>query len=249
MKSTFARLDRFISQRSNISRRDVRGALAKKRIRVDGVVASEANLRVGQFSHVTLDDVVLQDKHPVYIMMNKPKGVVSATKDDKNKTVFDLLSAQENLRTEHDNVFTLNDLHIVGRLDFNTSGLILITNDGHWSRRLSLPERQIAKHYQVKLDKPLTQEYIDAFAEGMHFPYEDIVTRPVHLKIISDYMAEVSLVEGRYHQIKRMFGRFQNTVVELHRMAVGELNLDDILAPGASRFLTLVEVERLKLKD
>ncbi|MFL0805066.1 MAG: pseudouridine synthase [Agarilytica sp.] len=233
-----------------MSRRDVRAALAKKRITVDGVLACDINHVVGPFSHVALDDRTLQNKMPVYIMMNKPKGVVSATCDEKNKTVFDVLAAQSTSLSKNgiDSTFSslvMDDLHIVGRLDFNSSGLLLITNDGGWSRRLSLPEKRIKKRYHVQMEKPLTEEYVTAFAKGMYFAYEDIVTRPAELKIINSREAEVILEEGKYHQIKRMFGRFQNTVLALHRVSVGDIMLDDSLAPGESRCLTQTEIHCL----
>ncbi len=253
MKSHSTRLDRFISANTDINRRDVRLALAKKRITVDGEVATGISQCIGQFSKVSLDGVALKTSSPLYLIMNKPKGVVSATKDEKNKTVLDVLAEQikfdpqaifqpnengkEYLRTED-----LDGLHIVGRLDFNSSGLLLLTNDGRWSRRVSLPERRIEKRYRVTVDKPLTQVYVNDFYQGMYFAYENITTRPVRLNILSDYVAEVDLVEGRYHQIKRMFGRFQNTVLELHRQSVGELVMESALLPGHSRFLTNSEV-------
>lgn len=256
MKSHSTRLDRFVSAHTDIKRRDVRLALAKKRITVDGEVATEISQRIGQFACVNLDGVTLNNSRPLYLAMNKPKGVVSATKDEKNKTVLDVLTEQ--IKSGPQSIFLLSEagkeylrfddlegLHIVGRLDFNSSGLLLLTNDGRWSRRVSLPERCIEKRYRVVVDKPLTQSYIDAFLQGMYFEYENITTRPVKLNILSDYVAEVDLIEGRYHQIKRMFGRFQNTVLELHRQSVGDLVLESALLSGQSRFLTIKEVQSL----
>ena len=231
MRSKRARLDRFISQQIGLNRRDVRPLLAQKRIFVDGSPATEINHVIDEFSHVTLDDRVLQDNTPSYVMMNKPVGVVSATKDERHKTVIDLLERPDR-----------HHLHIVGRLDFNSSGLLLLTNDGRWSRQLTTPENKIAKLYRVTLEKPVTEDYIQAFSEGMHFPFEGITTRPAKLHIVSDYVAEVSLMEGRYHQIKRMFGHFDNEVLTLHRLAIGNLLLDSSLSPGQSKELTSGEV-------
>jgi 16S rRNA pseudouridine516 synthase len=231
MQSKRARLDRFISEQMGINRRDVRLLLAQKRVVVDGSPATDINHVIDEFSHVTLGEQVLQDKTPSYVMMNKPPGVVSATKDEQHKTVIDLLDRSDR-----------HHLHIVGRLDFNTSGLLLLTNDGRWSRQLTTPENNIAKRYRVTLKKPVTEDYIQAFSEGMYFLFEDITTRPAKLDIVSDYVAEVSLMEGRYHQIKRMFGRFDNEVLTLHRMAIGNLSLDPSLSPGQSRALTDREV-------
>jgi len=110
---------------------------------------------------------------------------------------------------------------------------------------LTTPEKNIAKLYRVTLEKPITEDYVHAFAEGMYFSYENITTLPAKLNILSDFVAEVSLVEGRYHQIKRMFGRFQNPVLTLHRIAIGNLPLDPSLAPGKSRALTECEANNI----
>jgi 16S rRNA pseudouridine516 synthase len=208
--------------------------LAQQRILVDGVPATSIQQVIDQFSHVVLDSCVLQANEPSYVMMNKPIGIISATKDKQHKTVIDLL-----MRADR------SELHIVGRLDFNSSGLLLLTNDGRWSRWLTTPKNNIAKLYRVTLAKPLTNDYVAAFAEGMYFSYEGITTRPAKLKIISDCVAEVSLMEGRYHQIKRMFGRFDNEVLTLHRLAIGNLRLDLSLSPGQSRDLTSEEVIKI----
>ncbi len=225
MQSKRTRLDRFISQHTGINSKDVRLLVAQGRLKIDGHSASEIHQFVDEFTQVILDEKVLQAKIPVYIMMNKPIGVVSATKDDKHTTVLDVLKKsldeKEIMRLDIDN------LHIVGRLDFNTSGLLLLTNDGRWSRRLTTPEHKSAKLYKVTLANPIDEGYIHAFAAGMHFPFENITTRPATLQIVSEHVAMVTLVEGRYHQIKRMFGRFQNPVIKLHRVAIGTLTLDE----------------------
>ena len=205
--------------------------LARGRIVVDDIVATDINQVIEQFSHVSLDGRTLQANNPVYVMLNKPAGVVSATKDEKHRTVIDLLERADR-----------NDLHIVGRLDFNSTGLLLLSNDGRWSRQLTAPDKKVTKLYRVQLTKPLQPGYIEAFAEGMYFPFEDITTRPAKLRIISPHLAEVELIEGRYHQIKRMFGRFDNKVMALHRTAIGKVILDPDLRSGQSRELTAQEV-------
>ena len=231
MQSTRTRLDRFMSQQLGIKRQAIRPILAQGRILVDGSVAYDVQQSIHQFSHVIFDQQVIQNNKPRYVMMHKPKGVVSATKDLKHKTVVDLLDKNER-----------DKLHIAGRLDFNSSGLILLTNDGRWSRQLSSPANKIVKRYRVELEKPLDERYIDTFSQGMYFDFEDITTQPAQLKIISSHLGEVSLTEGRYHQIKRMFGRFQNEVLQLHRLSIGKLALDPKLLPGESRELQQWEV-------
>lgn len=202
---------------------------------MDGQLAHSAQQKVTQFTHVLLDGHCLQDNQPMYLILNKPQGVVSATKDLQHTTVLDLLDHPQK-----------NELHIVGRLDLNTTGLVLLTNDGAWSRKISLPETKLAKTYEVTLAQPLTSEYIDVFREGIYFAYEGITTQPACLDILSDYRAKLTLTEGKYHQVKRMFGFFQNQVLALHRASVGPLTLTG-LELGQSRVLTAQELSAIDM--
>lgn len=238
MLSHRTRLDRFLNIERGISRKDLRPILAQGRVTVDGVPATHMNQLVQQFSHIALDEQVLRTNTPIYLMLNKPPGVVSATKDDKHQTVIDLLKTSDREK-----------LHIVGRLDYNSTGLLLLTNDGRWSRALTNPESRVVKRYRVTLERPITEDMVTAFSRGMHFRFENITTRPAELTIVSERIAEVSLVEGRYHQIKRMFGRYQNAVLALHRIAIGGLSLDPALRPTQSRTLTAAESKDIFLQS
>lgn len=229
-----SRLDKLLSDKLNIKRKDVRLLLAQKRVVVDGCIALDIDLIVDLFSQVTVDGDIVQANQAKYVMLHKPVGVVSATKDELHKTVIDLLTVPYK-----------DSLHIAGRLDLNSSGLLLLTNDSRWSERLSKPDSKVAKVYQVTLENILTKDMIPAFSNGMYFEYENITTKPAKLEILSDHLARVELVEGRYHQIKRMFGRFRNPVVKLHRNSIGSLALDDDLKPGESRELTTFEVSNI----
>lgn len=233
MQSKRTRLDRLLSRHFGINRRAVKPMLAQQRIFVDGVPATSAGQLVGEFTQVRVDGHTVQARQAIYLMLHKPAGVVSATRDDHHTTVIDLIDRSDR-----------GELHIAGRLDFNSTGLVLLTNDGRWSRHLGLPTARVVKRYHVTLAHPINEDYVTAFAEGMHFAYEGITTRPAKLEIIDEHTAEVFLEEGRYHQIKRMFGRFQNPVLTLHRRAIGAIQLDPLLAPGASRELTPSEVGR-----
>ena len=237
MQTKSFRIDRYISKQCSINRRDIKLMLAQGRIVINGRVIREITTIVEEFDRVVLDGKVLQDKTAVYIMLNKPIGVVSATKDELHKTVIDSLPD-----TMTGSGVKAEDLHIVGRLDLNTSGLLLLTNDSRWSRRLMSPEEKVEKVYQVTLQNELTEEYIAAFAEGMYFEFENITTQPAQLTILSPHLAEVVLTEGKYHQIKRMFGRFRNPVLALHRSKVGNLSLDNDMSEGQCRLLTSEEV-------
>lgn len=237
MQTKSFRIDRYISKKLGINRRDTKLMLAQGRVVINDTVIREITTIVEEFDHVVLDGEVLQNKQAVYIMLNKPIGVVSATKDEMHKTVMELLP-KEVIQKEG----IALDLHIVGRLDLNTSGLLLLTNDSRWSKSLMAPEAKVSKVYQVTLENDLTEDYVLAFAEGMYFSFEDITTQPAQLTIVSNKVAEVVLKEGKYHQIKRMFGRFRNPVLALHRSSVGGLSLDKELLPGQSRLLTEEEV-------
>ncbi len=226
------RLDRQVSFLLGISRDDVRMLLAQKRIKVDGVIADSRELLVDGFSCITLDDETLQSGSTLYLMLHKPRGVLSATTDEQHAIVIDLIDHP--LRST---------LHIAGRLDLHASGLMLLTNDGRWSRQLSSPASAVEKVYLVTVQNPLNDAYIAAFQAGMFFAFENITTRPALLEILDTHTARVTLHEGRYHQIKRMFGRFRNPVLGIHRIAIGGLALDPALAPGMSRELRDDEVE------
>jgi 16S rRNA pseudouridine516 synthase len=229
------RLDRFISARTGIPKGEVRLLLAQKRIELNGQIARDMQTPVDYFSQITLDGQPLQNHEPCYLMLHKPPGILSATRDNKHTTVIDLLMEQG--LTEE----VVADLHITGRLDAASSGLLLLTNDSHWSRTLMSPDQKITKTYEVTVQNPISDECIHAFAEGMYFPYENITTLPAVLERLTARQARVTLMEGKYHQIKRMFGRFRNPVLALHRISIGPIQLDPNLLPGEYRMLTAQE--------
>lgn len=232
MATKRSRLDRYISSTLRINRRDVRPLLAAGRVSVNGAIARDADLQINQFAKVVVDDKPLPSATAHYLMMNKPAGILSATKDISQSTVFGLVDT-----ALHDG------LHIVGRLDKNSTGLLLLTNDGEWSRELMTPDQHVEKTYIVKVKHAIGPECVEAFAQGIHFPFEDIVTRPARLELLAPQLARVTLTEGRYHQIKRMFGRFRNPVLSLHRTQIGGITLDLALAPGEFRALHPQELQ------
>lgn len=231
MQSKRGRLDRYLATKLQIHRKAVRALLLQGRVWVDGTPVNALDLQVNEFSHIVFDGQILQANQPLYLMMHKPVGVVSATKDKEHPTVIDLLDCDAR-----------HTLHIAGRLDINSSGLLLLTNDSRWSEALMSPIQKVDKVYRVTLANPLNEDYICAFAQGMYFAFEDITTQPAKLVILESHLAEVTLREGKYHQIKRMFGRFRNPVVGLHRLSIGDIALDEGLKPGDSRMLTAQEV-------
>lgn len=226
------RLDRFLANLPAYNRQQARLMLAQHRVRVDGKVASDPLTVVREFSRVEVDQAVLQAGHaPRYLMLHKPAGCVSATHDPQHPTVMDLLPGA-----------LAQGLHIAGRLDFNTTGLMLLTNDGQWSRRLTQPSTKLPKHYLVHTQDEIGEHYVARFQEGFHFAFENLTTQPAHLQILGPRLARLAIVEGRYHQVKRMFGFYNNKVVKLHRERMGAIALDVDLAPGAFRELTPEEI-------
>ncbi len=225
------RLDRFLASALQINRKTVKPLLAGKRVLVDDNIASDCDQLITRFSRVTVDGRVLQNLKAHYLMLHKPKGILSATKDKAQRTVISLLPTD-----------LQPNLHIVGRLDKNSTGLLLLSNDGEWSNALMSPGQHVKKTYLVRVKNDITQQCIDAFAHGIHFPFEDIVTRPAHLQILEPTLAQVTLTEGRYHQIKRMFGRFRNPVLALHRVSIGKIVLDPRLEVGEYRALSAEEI-------
>jgi len=226
------RLDRFLSNLPQLNRQAARQLLASGRVRVDGALVCDGLCEVSQFSRIEVDSELLQaGKTARYFMLHKPIGVFSATAHEQHRTVLDLLDEPDKA-----------ELHLAGRLDLNTSGLLLITNDGQWSRRLTEPRSRLGKVYRVKTEQPITPEYIEVFARGLYFAYEDLTTLPAELVILDSHSALLTLHEGRYHQVKRMFGHFQNKVIGLHRLSMGAIQLDPQLAPGQYRPLNAAEV-------
>lgn len=226
------RVDRFLSNLPQFNRKQVRLLLVERRVTVEGVAVSDPHHDVREFSQVCVDGEILQAGKPArYFMLHKPRGCVSATSDPQHSTVLDLLDEPDKA-----------ELHIAGRLDFNTTGLILITNDGQWSRRLTQPQTKLPKVYHVQTEQDIGPQYAVTFTAGVYFAFEDLTTQPAELELLGPRTARLSIIEGRYHQVKRMFGHFDNKVIGLHRERMGPLVLDASLAPGQYRPLTDEEI-------
>lgn len=218
-------LSRLIAKHKGMGRTAAMQAIAGKRVSADDQVVTDGQHPVDRFTTVHLDDAVVQQAEPaLYIMLHKPVGYLSATSDPQHPTVIDLIDhpARETL-------------HIAGRLDRSSSGLLLLTNDGRWSKRLTEPGEKVDKVYLVETADPIAPEAVELFATGFYFHTEDLTTLPAELEILGERLARVTLHEGRYHQIKRMFHRVNNRVVSLHRESIGSLVLPVELFPGQWR--------------
>lgn len=225
------KLDRLIAKHRSLGRNEAHRLIAAGRVRVDAALVMGNQVEVDRFQQVQLDDEVVQAaERALYLMLHKPAGVVSATVDAEHQTVVDLIDDPDKAL-----------LHIAGRLDRWSTGLVLLTNDGRWSKRLMEAGAKVPKHYVVGTAQPIPAEAVAAFTEGFYFAKEGITTLPAELEILAESQARVMLHEGRHHQIKRMFGRCGCEVISLHRQSIGALALPEALQPGQWRALSETE--------
>lgn len=220
------RLDKFIASVTDLSRSDAKRAIKSGAVRVDNVIADDPQFEVAPTAHVELEGRPLRAALKRYFMLHKPLGYVCATKDRQHLTVLDLLA--------EDNV---DELHAAGRLDIDTTGLVLLTDDGQWSHRITSPKSDCEKTYWLQTAEPIPHNAIEQFARGLFLHNEKQRLLPAQLEILDDHSARLTLREGKYHQVKRMFGAIGNAVVRLHRERIGALALDPGLAPGEYRAL------------
>lgn len=228
------RLDRFLSHAVGLTRLEAQRAVRAGRVGVDGAVARDPALRLADDAPVTLDGAPVVARGPRYLMLHKPAGCVCATGDGVYPTVLDLLPEPAR-----------DGLHVVGRLDLDVTGLVLLTDDGDWSHRVTAPRHKCPKTYLADLAAPLDAAAGAALRAGVRLRGEETDTRPAVVEALGDRQVRITVTEGRYHQVKRMFAAVGNRVVGLHRERVGPVGLDPALAPGAWRHLTPDEVAGL----
>ena len=233
------RLDRYLAERTGLTRSESRKAIAKGRVAVAGAVCKQADAQVDEAAALALDGAPLAGAYQkyVYIMLNKPAGVVSASRDKRDTTVVDLAAA----------AYPRRALFPAGRLDKTSTGFVLLTDDGALAHDLLAPAHHVEKVYLVTLDTPLTPEMCAGFAAGVTLadgqrmaPAEAEPAGP------DPCVVRVTLRQGVYHQIKRMFGVFGAGVNALHRESIGGVALDGALAPGQYRELTQAELAALQ---
>lgn len=231
------RLDKIISATGKKSRREVREMVRQGRVLVDGKPAPAADMKVDpQAAVILLDGEPLGYEKFTYVMLHKPAGVLTATEDRRQETVLDLLPPELRRRA----------LSPVGRLDKDTEGLLLLTNDGQLAHRLLSPKSHVDKVYYARVDGALEPGDIAAFAAGMTLG-DGLECLPAGLEILSPTEALVTLREGKFHQVKRMLAARGKPVLYLKRLSMGRLRLDPALAPGAWRMLTEEERSALNL--
>lgn len=228
------RLDRYLHDLGFGSRKDIDRLLKKQRVTVDGAVVKQGAQSVSTQSLVTVDGEVLDYAPTVWLMLNKPPGVITATKDARDKTVMDLLPER----------FARMQVVPVGRLDKDTTGLLLLTNDGALAHRLMRPKSRIMKTYDIIYEETLAADAVARLAQGIDLG--DFTTAPAVLEVLEEGLARLSISEGKFHQVKRMMHEVGGVVTALRRVAIASLTLDETLAPGEWRLLTQEELDGLR---
>lgn len=225
------RLDKFISSQTALSRRDAGKAIRGKRVTVGGEVCCAVDAKVdSDADRITLDGQALTYQKNVYYLLNKPAGVVSATEDSAERTVIDLIPPD----LRRDGIFP------AGRLDKDTTGLLILTDDGEYAHRMLSPKKHVDKTYVATLDREPDASIGDAFQKGITLS-DGTVCQPGQAVCRGNHRAEVTIHEGKYHQVKRMFAALGYKVVALERIRIGALRLDDSLGQGEIRPLTKAE--------
>ena len=221
------RLDKYLAEMGAGTRSELKKAVRAGRVTINGVKVKDSSIHVGEDDVVSMDGKEIKYERFVYYLMNKPAGVISATEDPRERTVLDLIGGQQR-----------RGLFPVGRLDKDTEGLLLITNDGELAHRLLSPGRHVDKVYFARLDGPVGERERELFAQGLRVD-ETLTAMPAVLEILeSANEVRVTIREGKFHQVKRMFAAVGREVLYLKRLSMGPLTLDNGLAAGAYRRLT-----------
>ena len=229
------RLDKFICETTELTRSQAKKVLKTGEITCDGKVIKDPSFKVSPDTEVLLDDRPLELVGNRYIMMNKPMDTICSTIDEHYPSVLSLLEVPK-----------IADLHIAGRLDADTTGLVLITNDGQWSHKITSPKKECGKRYVVELADAIDESAIALFAAGIQLKSEDGLTKPAELEILNEHIVVLTIYEGKYHQVKRMFAAIGNKVIGLHREAIGGIELDEDIELGEWRYLTETEINSIR---
>lgn len=233
------RIDKMLANLGYGSRKEVKQLLKSGGVKVNDTVIKDAKQQVDPNNDtVSLNGEIIEYRQYIYLMMNKPPGVISATEDHRDETVLDLLEMDD----------AIFEPFPVGRLDKDTEGLLLLTNDGQLAHRLLSPKKHVPKMYYAVIDGVVTEADIAAFKEGVTLD-DGYVTKPGELTILKSGIRseiELTITEGKFHQVKRMFQAVGKRVVYLKRMTMGPLILDEELELGEYRELTEEEIEQLQ---
>lgn len=233
------RLDKIIANSGTLSRKEVHRLIKSGAVSVNGITTKDRGFCIDpETAEIKINGQPVSLEKYVYIMLNKPEGVVSATKDPTEKTVVDLVPAE----------FKKKNLFPAGRLDRNTTGFVLITDNGDFAHKILSPKNHIEKTYEARLAEKIDAQSLQKVAQGITLG-DGTECLPAKVKILEDGenpLIEIKICEGKYHQIKRMFAAVGNAVIELKRVKMGELPLDEALAPGECKILSKEEVEMIQ---
>ncbi|PNZ68787.1 rRNA pseudouridine synthase [Staphylococcus croceilyticus] len=228
------RLDKFLANMGVGTRTEVKQLLKKGNIEVNQKVEKSPKTQINpEQDEISVNGEKIDFIDNIYIMLNKPKGYISATHDDSAQTVIDLIPEYQHL-----------DIFPVGRLDKDTEGLLLITNDGQFNHNLMSPTKHVSKTYEVVSKFPIKESDISAFEKGIEL--SDGPVKPAQLVKVNDTISHVTIYEGKYHQVKRMFHAIENEVLELKRLKIANLAIDGNLQSGEYRLLTDEEIQFLQ---
>lgn len=229
------RLDKVISSQTEYSRKEVKELVRRKRIKLNEELVLKSDVKI-DFNKdiITIDGKIINCKKYVYLMLNKPKGYVSATIDKNDKTVLELVPSK----------YLYRNLFPAGRLDKDTTGLMIITDDGNFAHDILAPKKHVKKTYNVTIDIPITKDMVDGFKNGVML--NDGECKSALLKQTNTYTGIVELTEGRYHQIKRMFGCFGAKVTSLERIKMGNFELPNDLKVGECREFREDELKKVQ---
>ncbi len=226
------RLDKYLCDCHIGTRSEVKQYIKKNYVTVNEMTATDPSMKLNDSDTVCFKGEALSFRKYCYIMLNKPSGVVTARTDKNDKTVMELISTN------------FKDMSPVGRLDKDTEGILLITNDGRLNHNMLSPKKHVDKTYLVTLKHPIDTSDIKALEAGVNIGDDDI-TLPAKCRLLEEYLLELTIHEGRYHQVKRMLEAVNNKVVHLKRISFGPLQLDSSLAAGEYRELTQDEYESI----
>ncbi len=230
------RLDKYLCDALGATRREATKLIKSGEVTINGEPQKSGSVKVEKEAIVEWQGREINPPGPRYLMLFKPQGYVCSHEDGFNHTAFTLLDEANT-----------KDLHFAGRLDVDTTGLVLITDDGQWSHRITSPKHKCEKTYRVWLADPIGADYTAQFAQGIELKNERELTKPAQLEIVDpdDHQVLLTIHEGKYHQVKRMFAALGNKVEHLHRERIGEIELDESLEPGEYRPLTQHEIDSI----
>ncbi len=225
------RLDKFVAKASNVPRSKAKKLITSGLVTVDNELCKSVGLIISEQQLVSLSGKPLSYRQQRYILLNKPKGYICSTKDEQHPSALNLLG-----------MTSLAKLHFAGRLDVDTSGLVLISDDGQWTHRVTSPRYKQPKNYIVEITTPLSDEQQQQLEKGILLKDSEKVTLPAVVSVIDNDKISLTITEGRYHQVKRMLAAVGSHVTGLHRESIGHLKVGEELNSGEWRYLTEQEI-------